>query len=303
MSKPVDKSYGDCEGPLGLPMRSDVAKDVERIIGELPADCKELIASGPMRVMKLAAGMEFSDAEMADISFITTESVDRDGEVMLAAGGDFSQWKRNPIVTWAHQYDSLPVGRGLWIKRDESNGRKGWLAKTGYIGRPANWKGDWFNDAVWHYVRTNNLPGKSIGFIPLEVRPPDEKEIRQRPELAKVRRVIPKWLALEYAVAPVPCNPDTLVQATAKARAKGIAVPDSLLADVGLIIPDEMPRLDFADGRGPGKASEEPAREPAVVLTASRIAEQVRKSISQEVARIDLASLVREVINGVKGRV
>lgn len=305
--KTVKQYYGDSEGPLGIPMRSDVAKDVEKILAGLPADCKQLIqqANGPMRAVKVASAMDFAEGERADISFVTTDSVDRDAEVMFPQGADWSQFRKNPVVTFAHKYDELPPGRSLWLKRDERNSRKGWLAKTTYIERPADWPAStpWLPDAVWHYVKGKYLPGKSIGFIPMEVRGPSTDEIKARPELASVKRIIVKWLALEYAIAPVQCNPDALVVATAKARQKGLAVPDMLLEEFGVIIPDEVPSLEEGKASEPPKTAEKAGPDPERVITATSVQDALRKSIQDQVAQIDIAAIVRETINSMRGRV
>src|ERR1700674_5541350 len=56
--------------------------------------------------------MEPSDFQLdvdsrSDISVITTESVDRDDEVVISAGAILEDYKRNPVVTWAHNYEAL----------------------------------------------------------------------------------------------------------------------------------------------------------------------------------------------------
>ncbi len=261
------KVYGDSDGPLGIPMRSDSAKEVEQLISALPAECKELIEDGPMRLSKAADAVDIVEDERADISFITTESVDRDREVVMAGGLDFRTFSKNPVVTWAHDYASLPVGRSMWLKKGEQKGMRGWLAKTQYIGKPDGWVGDWFNDAVWHYVKSGALPGKSIGFIPLEVRSPTEKEIVARPELASVRRVITKAHVLEYAVTPVQSNPDAVVQATAQGKSAGIVFPMSLLDSLGLVLPAEPFDLkEFVEDDDDGGNHNDP---PPVVKTAT----------------------------------
>ena len=46
------------------------------------------------------------------IEFIaSTEDIDRDGEVIKASAWDFENYKKNPVIQWAHRYDELPVGK------------------------------------------------------------------------------------------------------------------------------------------------------------------------------------------------
>lgn len=216
-----------------------------------------------MRRSFVATKMDLVKGERADVSLITTDAIDRDFEVIYPKGGDWRQFKRNPVVTFNHQYAELPVGRSMWVKRERGEKSDGWLAKTQYTGRPDTWpkEAPWFPDAVWWFVSSGDLPGKSIGFIPLEYRAPTSDEIKARPELADVRAVIPRWLALEYAVATVQSNPDAIVQQVAKAKTAGVGVPDVLLEELGLIIPEppqpfaisvdgEACTLDFTDDDG-----------------------------------------------------
>ena len=234
--KMAEKAYGDTEGPLGLPMMAEVARYVEDVLKGLPADCRELVEHGPMRTHAGAkVVMEHPELEpRTEVAFVGTDSVDRDREVMLPKGGVFDQWRKNPVVTWAHQYDVLPLGKGKWIKRAKKADVSGILAKSEYISKPEDWQGDWFADAVLHYVTEGFMPGRSVGFIPMEVRPPSEKEIKERPELAGVNRVIAKWLLLEYAVCPVQSNPDALVELAAK----GLKMPPEMDKLYGVALPE-----------------------------------------------------------------
>jgi len=290
------KAYGDCEGPLGFPMRSDCAQELEAEIDALPADCKELIQDGPMRITCMAKGLETIEGERADVSTVTTEAVDRDGEVIMALGGDWGQFRKNPVVPFAHDYRSLPVGRALWVKRTSVGGvNRGWIAKTQYTPAPEGWAAPWLPDAVWHMVKSGDLPGKSIGFIPREVRAPSESEKRARPELASVSRVITKWLALEYSVVPVQSNPDAIVQAISKSAAGALLTP--ALEAWGIIIPDVKDfSLDSATEAEP--EIEVPAYEPRIVdpsWTRKQVAAMAARAFSRgqhraEAPRVNLAT-------------
>lgn len=238
------KAYGDAEGPFGFPMPSGVAREVERILKTLPADCRDL---GLRRVSSRAVTLEVSEGERTDVSLVTSDAVDRDREVIMPEGGDWSQFLKNPVVTFAHRYDELPVGRALWVKRQRDGAANGWLAKTRYTPRPQGWRGQWFPDAVWHFVRSGDMPGKSIGFLPLEISAPGKDEIDARPEFSAVRTVIRRWLALEYAVAPVQSNPEALV-VSAKAPAATTAVRDAATDAANAVNAVAKDEIDLAVG-------------------------------------------------------
>lgn len=49
----------------------------------------------------------------------TKESVDRDGDVLKIDGIDLSNYKKNPIVLWSHDYWGLPIGKTLKVWKEE----------------------------------------------------------------------------------------------------------------------------------------------------------------------------------------
>lgn len=300
--KPICKAYGDCEGPLGVPMRSDVAKEVDRLIAGLPSDCKELIKDGPVRLVKMAASMELKPGERDDISLITTNSVDRDREVMLAEGGNFDQLRKAGMpVTFAHDYAALPVGRGKWIKRVKDQDANGWLARTHYIEKPDSWTGDWFPDAVCHYVMNDLLRGKSIGFIPTKIHYPTPDEIKKRPELADCRVIHEQWIAIEWAVAPVQCNPDAVVVAAAKA----VKTLQKSLADLngrlGLHLPEDVAELSAKDFTTVAEQTPAPAAQQEPVILVKDVRAQVQKAVQDILGRVP--EMVKEAIDTARGRV
>src|SRR6185369_12025561 len=144
--------------------------------------------------------------ERADVSWISTEAVDRHGEIVRAAGCDASHFLANPLVALNHCYEAPPVGRCQWLRPHEatplaaSQGlRKGLIGKTLYPPAPETWPAgkSWEPDECLALIQAGLLNAKSIGFIPLSRRTPTEKEIESDPKLEKVSRIVEKWLLLE----------------------------------------------------------------------------------------------------------
>jgi hypothetical protein len=236
MSKYLKQHYGPAEGPLGFPMPDKAAQALDRLLAQLPksdeyAYRKSVITRG---VSELLPG------ERADVSWISTEDIDRAGDIVLAGGMDDSHYQNNPIVTLQHAYWMRPVGRSLWRKRVRDGGRFGVKAKTHFPARPEAWPADdWLPDRVFALIQADLMRGKSIGFLPLKLRNPTEEEVRQRPDWAGVRLVIERWLLLEYACCYLPCNQNAVVEAVGKglldgelARALAIDLPPALPAVV-----------------------------------------------------------------------
>jgi HK97 family phage prohead protease len=140
------------------------------------------------------------------LATITTDAVDRDGEVILPRGVDLGNYRKNPVVLWSHNPDVPPVGKALWIK-PTPNGR-------GLVARVQFATTDEARD-VCDLYKEGFLSGFSVGFRPLESGPPTDVEIKARPELAGVKRVHRKAELLEFSAVAIPCNPEALVVAKA----------------------------------------------------------------------------------------
>ena len=80
-------------------------------------------------------------------------------------------------------------------------------AKTQYPARPDGWTlSDWPPDLAFELVKAGLLRGKSIGFIPLKMRPPTAEEIGKNSDDATVRYIIENWLLAEYACCYSPMH-------------------------------------------------------------------------------------------------
>ena len=208
------------QGPLGFPMPDAACRALDAVLRSLPSSADHAYR----HAVVIRGPTELNPGERSDVSWISTESVDRTGEVVLARGMDDGQFRLNPLVTLNHDYSLPAVGRSLWRRRVSDGtppqGLVGIKAKTLYPPRPSSWPADepWLPDQVFALVQAGLLAGKSIGFLPLQVHVPDEKEVAQRGWAEDVRLVIDRWLLLEYACVSLPANPHALVEAVAKGR-------------------------------------------------------------------------------------
>lgn len=218
------------EGPGGLSMPERIARRIETLASKLPKDFVY------RRIARKSDEFALDPGERTDVSVITTDALDRDGEVVLPAGIDWSGYNR--VVTFSHRYDQLPVGSNWWM-RARGNGL---IAKTHYPPKPADWGAatPWLPSAVLHLMQqpVATCTGKSIGFLPLSIREATADERARRPELSGVP-IIDKAAGLEYAVAPVPCNPEAQMQAVAKGKELGLI--DDVLERLLISLPDAPP--------------------------------------------------------------
>lgn len=197
----------ETEGPFGLPMKDVQARALEAVLRDLPRDD----AYSHRRTLVARGISEMQTEGRSDVSWITEETPDRAGDVVLAAGMDDSHFRLNPIVTLNHDYQRPPVGRSLWRRRVREGALVGVKAKTHYPSRPDGWPGDWAPDQAFALVRSGLLLGKSIGFIPLALHPPTPEEIARNVSWKGVRSVIERWLLVEYACCYLPMQPNAVV--------------------------------------------------------------------------------------------
>jgi len=154
------------------------------------------------------------DGERAVVARITTANVDREGDVVLPSGVNARNFRKNPVVMFAHRGDSLPVGtaEGLETSTDAIT------AKVVFASRPAGHpkEQEWPPDTLLHLFQEKVLRGFSIGFrVPKDGwRDATERDRKNFGEDA--RRVITKWELVEFSVAPIPMNQDSLAMAVSK---------------------------------------------------------------------------------------
>ncbi len=134
---------------------------------------------------------------------VSDEGVDRDGDIIRQAGWDLKNFRKNPVVMWAHQYREPPIGRAtkVWIDKEGKSPRLRMLKQfTSQEENP-------FGYMIYNLAKSKFLRTASVGFIPREFEPQEEGRglFFKKAEL------------LESSVVPIPSNPRALDEA------KGVA--------------------------------------------------------------------------------
>jgi HK97 family phage prohead protease len=132
------------------------------------------------------------------VSFtISSQNPDRMKDVIDVNGWDLTNFKKNPVVLWSHDYRGLPIGKATSIRRDKKNGVLRATAEfvpsdTPVVGPMA--------EAVLQMLKGGFLNATSVGFQPMETSFDEE---RGGFNFAKAE-------LLEFSVVPVPANADAL---------------------------------------------------------------------------------------------
>src|SRR6185437_13636504 len=84
----------------GLQMPEQLARKIDELSRNLPKDFTY------RRIARKSESFSLDPGERTDVSVINTDAVDREGECVMPAGGDWSGYNR--VVTFAHRYEQLP---------------------------------------------------------------------------------------------------------------------------------------------------------------------------------------------------
>jgi uncharacterized protein len=90
----------------------------------------------------------------------STGEVDRQGDLIEAAGWDLANFRANPVIPWAHDYAAPPVAKALEVKAE--NGRLVFQAQFPTAEEYP------FADTIYKLYRGGYLRAFSVGFASLE---------------------------------------------------------------------------------------------------------------------------------------
>lgn len=126
---------------------------------------------------------------------ITDATEDRYRDVVDPKGGDFKNFKKNPVVPWAHDYWGLPVARDTGLEVEDA-------AVYGHPQFPTA-EEHAFADTVYRLAVAGYVNAASIGFMPKEWTYDEERRGYN----------ILRWELWEYSIVPIPANPSCLIEA------------------------------------------------------------------------------------------
>lgn len=158
--------------------------------------------SVPMSVIKANKGDNL-------VFTISTNSPDRDADILEPKGCQLKNYKKNSVVLFAHDYHSLPIGKSVNIQ-----------ALDNHIEAEVEFAPTSFAQEVRMLCEQGFLNAASVGFIPIEAEPIESKSGDDG--LPRQGYRYKKWDLLEWSIVPVPSNFEALIQ---NAKAKGIELP------------------------------------------------------------------------------
>jgi hypothetical protein len=191
------------------------------------ADFKVAPSGDELRRLMEQTGLPYRE-ELSDraIRYIASdERVDREGDI-VRQNWDFSDFARNPVVVWSHDWFEPPIGNSVsWRVIDHTDGTfSGRALELVNVFATAD---DWpYADSIFRLVKGGFLRSSSVGFYPTRMLRIESEEERQSLGLGRFGVVYDAVSLVEHSPATVPANPGAVSQLRAAAKSGGLAPHD-----------------------------------------------------------------------------
>ncbi len=155
--------------------------------------------SAPIR-KDYSAPVQITGDRQAKFIF-SSESVDRDFDIIVQDGIDLTYFLQNPVIFYGHDHDSLPIGKCVSIGIE--NGCLAGVIEFVQADNPAVGNKA---EGIYQLVVSHFLSTVSIGFIPKTIEYPEDAR-----NLNDGVNVLTSEL-VEVSICGIPANRDCLVQ-------------------------------------------------------------------------------------------
>jgi len=171
------------------------------------------------------------------------ETTDRQGDIIRVNGWDVSNYLKNPVFLWAHNYSSVPLAATRRLIRKRKPEPQLVFEDIAFPDEKFCREFYPLPFAVLYLYSSRKINASSVGFIPLkwndiEI---DEEDKKRNERIFWYPREFIKQELLELSGCPVPCNPNALQDALAGksfGKMKGSYVADVILGKEQLELDD-----------------------------------------------------------------
>lgn len=172
-----------------------------------------------------------TDEEKREIVAVGSKQVsDRDGDIVKIDGIKLTNYRKNPVVLWAHNHSDLPIGKATKVWKEDNK----LMFKIQYA-KPEEYG---FADTVYKLTKGGYINAFSIGFAP-------DWDKAEKNEKSKYGYVFNESELFEISAVPVPANPMALVQSKSIQKALEDNVIDDLeLKEINLYLKELAEELE-----------------------------------------------------------
>jgi HK97 family phage prohead protease len=199
-----------------------ILSNISNFIGDTKEDLSSIVER---KALNAQISMQ-EDESMTCIAKISTKDVDRDGDILIPTGCDFTDYTKNSVICWDHSYSMPPIGKmlSLEVTSDTIYGKMK-FAETS------------MGSEIWSLIKGGFLKTCSIGFIAKEVLVAGTSAFKQYVRenniiiTDQVKRIITKFTLIENSIVSIPANQEALVIAVSS---KSLKLDDKLLKELGI---------------------------------------------------------------------
>lgn len=129
---------------------------------------------------------------------VSSAAIDRDGDKISVEGWQLDNYRKNPVVLWAHDYRGLPIARSkqVWVEGGKLKSIAEFVPK----------ETSEFADRVYQLYKLGFMSATSVGFRPIKWAWTEDNERKFGIDFESQE-------LLEYSAVPVPANPEALLEA------------------------------------------------------------------------------------------
>lgn len=158
--------------------------------------------------VELDANGGASNEKIAEATFVvSTAAVDSYGDTVNQDGWKLARFRTNPVVLWAHDGRTLPIGRAVntWVE-------------DGKLKSTVAFDSERFAQRVAGMVQRRTLRATSVGFLP------GEWEFSKDPKRPFGIDFKSGHELIEWSIVSVPANPETLLISTSASKSAPMKV-------------------------------------------------------------------------------
>lgn len=165
---------------------------------------------------------------MSARAVISTDTVDRVGDLLIPAGCRIENFRKNPVVLWAHGLEG--IGRPIGTSRDPD----GNLAVS--ISKHAVEATSWFSQSSLEAAQIFELIDEGIVRATSVRETPIKSYVRHDPEEGDVL-VVEEWDLEEWSWCAVGINPDAVAKTLHRNRLGGQPISKAILKSLNAVSP------------------------------------------------------------------
>jgi hypothetical protein len=180
---------------------------------------------------------------------ITSDTIDRDGEILIPQGMDSTVYETNPVLFWNHDY-ALPVGKCVKLVRRARD----IVGEFDFAQKPDGYAGEFFPDFAAALVGQGICNAVSVGLDVQDggKRAPTAADFAKHGKKS-ISAIISRWNLREISLAPMQANPEAIITAVRKGAVSASAAKKWFNIDAApkrysfaIEIPKPRHRIDIA---------------------------------------------------------